>query len=153
MKKQQHGNEKNVSPSMSCSAFHRKLFFNYNAQDGEFDWTKALPPLQEFTDKRSRTGGWTCWRLKAAIRDQEGQLRAAITAAVTKISLGFSRARDTTNVVSTGFGIAIDLPLFDRNQGGIALKAQRGPSCSTNMLPACSKRAARWRTFSPTSSR
>jgi len=103
--------------------------------------------LQEFTDQ-IEDRRLDLLALKSGYQSQEERLRAAILQQFPKISLGFSRARDTTNVVSTGFGITIDLPLFDRNQGGIAFgKAQRGPSFSTNILRACSKRAARWRTF------
>ena len=36
------------------------------------------------------------------------------------MNLGVTNARDTGDVVTTGFGISIDLPVFDRNQGVIA---------------------------------
>ncbi len=50
----------------------------------------------------------------------EESLRAAILAQFPRISLGLQLSRDNTNVVSSGFGLVIDLPIFDRNQGGIA---------------------------------
>jgi outer membrane protein TolC len=36
------------------------------------------------------------------------------------MSVGFSKASDTTNVHTTGFTVAVDVPFFDRNQGVIA---------------------------------
>jgi outer membrane protein TolC len=36
------------------------------------------------------------------------------------MSAGFVKASDTTNVHTTGFIVAIDVPIFDRNQGVIA---------------------------------
>ena len=58
--------------------------------------------------------------LRQGYQSQEETVRAAILAQFPKVSLGFSRASDNTNVHSTGFGITIDLPIFDRNQGAIA---------------------------------
>ena len=39
-----------------------------------------------------------------------------------RINLGVTQARDTSNVGTTGIGVTIDLPIFDRNQGHIALE-------------------------------
>jgi len=58
--------------------------------------------------------------LKRGYESQEETLRAAVLAQFPKINLGFNRASDTSNVDTTGFGVSIDLPIFDRNQGGIA---------------------------------
>lgn len=60
--------------------------------------------------------------LKKGYESQEERLRAAVLAQFPRINIGLSRARDTGNVVTTGFGITIDLPIFDRNQGQIALE-------------------------------
>jgi len=60
--------------------------------------------------------------LKQGYQSQEERLRSAILAQFPKINLGFSRARDTSNIITTGFGITIDLPLFDRNQGAVAIE-------------------------------
>jgi outer membrane protein, heavy metal efflux system len=60
--------------------------------------------------------------LRSGYQAQEARLRAAILSQFPKINIGFVRARDNTDVISTGFGIAIDLPLFDRNQGAIAVE-------------------------------
>jgi cobalt-zinc-cadmium efflux system outer membrane protein len=60
--------------------------------------------------------------LKKGYESQEERVRAAVLAQFPRINIGLSRARDTGNVVTTGFSIAIDLPVFDRNQGQIALE-------------------------------
>jgi len=60
--------------------------------------------------------------LKSGYQGQEERLRGAVLAQFPKINIGFAHARDNTDVISTGFGITIDLPLFDRNQGAIAVE-------------------------------
>ncbi len=60
--------------------------------------------------------------LKMGYESQEANLRTAVLSQFPKINIGFSHARDTTNVVTTGFGITIYLPFFDRNQGQIAIE-------------------------------
>jgi outer membrane protein TolC len=59
--------------------------------------------------------------LKMGYQSQEERLREAILAQIPKITIGFLHASDTTHVITTGAGIAIDLPIFDRNQGKIAI--------------------------------
>ena len=57
---------------------------------------------------------------------QEAGVRAAVKAQFPKIVLGFSRANDTSDVRTRSFGVTIDLPVFDRSQGAIAIaKATR----------------------------
>jgi cobalt-zinc-cadmium efflux system outer membrane protein len=58
--------------------------------------------------------------LRRGYESQEETLRAAVLAQFPKINLGFNRASDTSDVHTTGLGVSIDLPVFDRNQGGIA---------------------------------
>jgi outer membrane protein TolC len=60
--------------------------------------------------------------LRQGYQSQEQTVRAAVLAQFPKIILGFNHAGDTTPVVTTGFGITIDLPIFDRNQGNIAIE-------------------------------
>jgi outer membrane protein TolC len=60
--------------------------------------------------------------LRQGYQSQEQTVRAAVLAQFPKVVLGFSHGSDTTNVHTTGFGITIDLPLFDRNQGNIAVE-------------------------------
>ncbi len=60
--------------------------------------------------------------LRKGYQSQEARLRAAILAQFPRLSIGLSRSRDNTDVVSTGFGVSIDVPIFDRNQGKIAIE-------------------------------
>jgi outer membrane protein TolC len=60
--------------------------------------------------------------LKMGYQSQEARLRASVRSQFPRITIGFSHASDTTDVVTTGFGITIDLPFFDRNQGRIAIE-------------------------------
>ncbi len=64
--------------------------------------------------------------LRSAYQSQEESLRAAVRAGFPEIGIGLSHARDTTDVITTGFSVSISLPFFDRNQGQIAIeKASR----------------------------
>jgi cobalt-zinc-cadmium efflux system outer membrane protein len=60
--------------------------------------------------------------LRSGYRSEEDKLRAAILNQFPKINIGFAHAGDTSDVITTGFGVTIDLPLFDRNQGAIAVE-------------------------------
>ena len=60
--------------------------------------------------------------LKFGYQNQEQTLRAAVLEQFPKINIGFSRQRDDTNVQSLGFAVTVDLPIFDRNQGAIAVE-------------------------------
>ncbi len=52
---------------------------------------------------------------------QEQTFRAAVAAQVPTTNLSATRMRDTGNVGTWGAGVVIDLPLFNRNQGAVAL--------------------------------
>jgi outer membrane protein, heavy metal efflux system len=60
--------------------------------------------------------------LKKGYESQEAQVRVAILSQFPKINIGLNYARDVSDVITTGFAAAIDLPFFDRNQGRIALE-------------------------------
>jgi outer membrane protein TolC len=60
--------------------------------------------------------------LRRGYESQDAKLRAAILAQFPKLSLGLNAARDTSNVKTIGIGATLDLPLFDRNQGNIAIE-------------------------------
>ncbi|MGA9340783.1 MAG: TolC family protein [Rhodanobacteraceae bacterium] len=60
--------------------------------------------------------------LQAGYESQQQKLRAAILAQFPAISVGFVRARDTGNVYTSGFSVALSLPLFDGNRGNIAIE-------------------------------
>ena len=59
--------------------------------------------------------------LKKGYASQEARVRAAILSQFPRINIGLNHARDTGNVVTTGFAVSVDLPFFDRNQGRIAV--------------------------------
>ena len=58
--------------------------------------------------------------LKLGYESSEANLRAAVKAQFPKIGLSVSKARDTSDVKTRGFGVTVDIPLFDRGQGQIA---------------------------------
>jgi outer membrane protein TolC len=60
--------------------------------------------------------------LKIGYESQEARVRAAIRAQFPRINIGLSIARDTDRLQNAGMGVSIELPLFDRSQGHIALE-------------------------------
>jgi outer membrane protein, heavy metal efflux system len=58
--------------------------------------------------------------LRYGYESQESTVRAAILDQFPRLSVGPIHARDTGNVITTGFGVAVDIPIFDDNQGHIA---------------------------------
>lgn len=59
--------------------------------------------------------------LKAGYAAREADVRAAILGQFPDIQVGFNRARDTSNVHTSGISIGLSLPLFDGNRGRIAV--------------------------------
>ncbi len=59
--------------------------------------------------------------LRYGYASEEATLRAAVLAQFPKIGLNVNQARDTTPVYTRGFGVTVDIPIFDRNQGQIAI--------------------------------
>jgi outer membrane protein TolC len=60
--------------------------------------------------------------LQLGYRSQEDKVRGAILAQFPMLSLGVTGGHDTTNVRSFGPQITLELPLFNRNQGNIAVE-------------------------------
>ncbi len=58
--------------------------------------------------------------LKLGYESQEARVRAAIRSQFPQISLGLTRGKDTDGLRTIGFGVDLELPIFDRNQGAIA---------------------------------
>ena len=58
--------------------------------------------------------------LKKGYESEDKQLRIAIRSQFPNIGIDISHARDTSNIVTNGYGVGLVLPLFDRNQGRIA---------------------------------
>ena len=61
--------------------------------------------------------------LRKGYESQDATLREAVLKQFPKINLGFNTARDTSNVRTIGFGVSVDIPIFDRNQGAIATES------------------------------
>lgn len=60
--------------------------------------------------------------LQAGYQQQEDRLHGAILAQFPSLTIGITRIRDTSNLYSSGFSIAINLPIFNRNRGNIAIE-------------------------------
>ena len=64
--------------------------------------------------------------LQAGYKSQEERLRKAVLSQFPALTIGVTRARDTSGIYTSGIGITLSLPLFDRGQGPIAIaKATR----------------------------
>jgi len=81
----------------------------------------VIPAGQEIT-QGVETRRLDLLALRRGYESQEATLRAEILAQFPKISLGFTQARDTGNVGTSGPALTIDLPVFDRNQGRVAVE-------------------------------
>jgi len=85
----------------------------------------TLPERLEPPDQRELISNLESHRLdlvglQRGYESQDATVRAAILAQFPKMSVALTKATDTTNVKTTGFNIAVDVPIFDRNQGVIA---------------------------------
>lgn len=60
--------------------------------------------------------------LQAGYHAQEENVRTAILSQFPNFSLGITRARDVSDVHTTGFGATLTLPIFDRGRGQIAIQ-------------------------------
>lgn len=60
--------------------------------------------------------------LNLGYESQEARMREAILSQFPRINISLNRARDTGNIITTGPGIDIEFPFFDRGQGRIALE-------------------------------
>ena len=58
--------------------------------------------------------------LRYGYRSQEATVRAAVLDQFPKLNLGVTQSRDNTSVIATGFGVSVDIPVFNHNQGHIA---------------------------------
>lgn len=64
--------------------------------------------------------------LKLGYESQEESVRAAVLGQFPKLGVDLAAGQDTTPIKTRGFGVTLDLPVFDRNQGQIAIgKATR----------------------------
>ena len=87
--------------------------------DGAAPWTEPTPEaMSSALDTRADLAA-----LRMGYASQESKLRAAVASQFPKISVGLNPAQDTSNVGTIGIGISIDLPIFDRGQGRIAVES------------------------------
>jgi len=64
--------------------------------------------------------------LRYGYESQQDSLHAAVMAQFPKIGLSLNKSNDTTPIYTRGAGVTVDIPLFDRNQGQVAIaKATR----------------------------
>ena len=86
----------------------------------------ALPPL-DAADVRARLKDLARRRpdllaLRAGYESQELRAREAVLAQFPALSVGLTRARDTSDVYTLGIGVTLSLPIFDGNRGNIAIQ-------------------------------
>src|SRR5438552_1382916 len=82
--------------------------------------TRLAPPAEADLFDNLESHRLDLLGLQQGLESQDATVRAAILAQFPKMSAGFVKASDTTNVHTTGFIVAVDVPIFDRNQGVIA---------------------------------
>lgn len=82
---------------------------------------EAVPPLEDLLDGLD-SRRLDLMALKIGYQSQEEAVRAAVRGQFPKITLGGQQARDTSDVVTAGPSATIDLPIFDRNQGQVAIE-------------------------------
>jgi outer membrane protein TolC len=82
--------------------------------------SRLSPPAQHDLANNLESRRLDLLGLQQGLESQDATVRAAILAQFPKMSAGFVKASDTTNVHTSGFTVAVDVPIFDRNQGVIA---------------------------------
>lgn len=85
----------------------------------------TLPAWRRIPDEQTLVRGLENRRLdllafKKGYESQDAQLRIAIRSQFPDIGIAFTHGRDTGDTVTTGYGVSVSLPVFDRNQGRIA---------------------------------
>lgn len=85
----------------------------------------TLPPLYD-NQIRADLARLAAYRpdllaLRAGYASQDYQLRAAILGQFPAVGFSFSRARDTSNVYTLGYGLTLSLPFFNGSRGKIAV--------------------------------
>lgn len=60
--------------------------------------------------------------LELGYRSQEEKYRSAILGQFPALGIGFTRARDTSGIYTTGFNLSLSLPIFNGNRGNIAIE-------------------------------
>ncbi len=77
--------------------------------------------------EEARGGRLDLIALRAGYAAQEERLYGQVLRQYPAFTLGVSRGRDTSDIRTAGFTVGLDLPLWNRNRGGIAVaRATRG---------------------------
>jgi outer membrane protein TolC len=60
--------------------------------------------------------------LQAGYASQEAQLRKSVLSLFPALSVGFARTGDTSGILTSGFGVSLDLPVFMANRGQVRIQ-------------------------------
>jgi outer membrane protein, heavy metal efflux system len=71
--------------------------------------------------ERARQDRLDLTALRAGYASQEARVYRAVLGQFPGVGVGVTRARDTTDIVAQGFQVSLDIPLFNRNRGAIAV--------------------------------
>lgn len=82
------------------------------------DTAKLVPRLADLAGRRP-----DILALKLGYAAEEARVRQTIIEQFPKLSIGTARAKDTTAVFTQTLSVSLTLPIFDRNQGNIAVEA------------------------------
>jgi cobalt-zinc-cadmium efflux system outer membrane protein len=82
--------------------------------------TRLAPPTEPDLFDNLESHRLDLLGLRQGLESQNATMRAALLAQFPRMSVAFVKASDTTDVHTTGFTVAVDVPIFDRNQGVIA---------------------------------
>jgi len=90
-------------------------------QNGRLPLWQRLPAYEEII-RHLDSRRLDLLALKEGYESQEARVRAAVLSQFPRINIGLNHARDSGNVITTGFAVSVNLPFFDRNQGRIAVE-------------------------------
>ncbi len=93
------------------------LVLQPDSEAGAVDATLVQSALADLPQRRPDLRA-----LQAAYQAQDQRYRGALLAQFPALNLGFTRARDSSNVYSSGIGISMSLPFLNRNRGNIAIE-------------------------------
>ncbi|HEX7815749.1 TolC family protein [Dyella sp.] len=93
------------------------LWLRMSTQGDAHDCSGVDGQLERLQDRRPDLVA-----LQLGYHAQEAQLRAAVLAQFPTLSFGVAEAQDNSRVRNGGPSISLSLPLFDRNQGHVAIE-------------------------------
>lgn len=82
----------------------------------------VAPPVPSAIFKGIEARRLDIMAMKYGYQSQEANVRTAILGQFPNISIGVNHARDNSDYFSAGIGISVELPIFDHNQGRIAIR-------------------------------